>query len=152
LKALEKNPNNRYQTAAEFARALRRSSLMVEAEGVAASGSIAAPGVVVDDQVTVVMSSQPKIMPLPTRAPAIGESRGFGQLVINSEEEQPRVIDLKQDFYTIGRHSDQDIVLTSNKVSRHHARLERGLSGNYRLTDTGSRNGSWIGSYRLINN
>ncbi len=152
LKALEKNQNNRYQTAAELARALRRSSIIVEAEGVAVSGTVSGGAVVVDDQVTVVMPSQPKMMPLPTRAPAVGESREFDQLVIYSEEEQTRVIDLKQDVYTIGRHSDQDIVLTSNKVSRHHARLERGLSGNYRLTDTGSRNGSWIGSYRLINN
>jgi serine/threonine protein kinase/predicted component of type VI protein secretion system len=150
LKALEKNPNNRFQTAAELARALRRTNLVVS-DDVFALGGVSGAAVV-DDQVTVVMLAPPKDMPMATRAPAVGESREFDQLVLYSEDQQTRVIELKQDVLTIGRDSDQDIILKSNKVSRRHARLERGISGFYRLTDLGSRNGSWLGSYKLVSN
>lgn len=150
LRALEKNPNNRYQTAAELARTLRRTNLAVVAEdGLVGAG---APGVVVDNLRTVVMYAQPKVMPMPTRVPLAGESREYDQLVLYSEDQQTRVIELKQDVMTIGRDSDQDIVLNSDKVSRRHARLERGLGGIYRITDVNSRNGSWLGSYKLVAN
>jgi pSer/pThr/pTyr-binding forkhead associated (FHA) protein len=47
---------------------------------------------------------------------------------------------------TIGRTSDNDIVLDDNMVSRHHARLE--LQANtYVLTDLGSANGTWVNAY-----
>jgi serine/threonine protein kinase len=147
LKALEKNPNNRYQTAAELARALRRTSVVVAEDGIPSAGI---PGVAVDNLITAVLPAQPKAMPLPTRAPALSESHEFDRLVLYSEDQQTRAIDLKQDVLTIGRDSDQDIILNSEKVSRRHARLERGIGGVYRLTDLGSRNGSWVGGYKLV--
>ena len=49
---------------------------------------------------------------------------------------------------TIGRTSDNDIVLDDNMVSRHHARLE--LQANtYVLTDLGSANGTWVNGRRI---
>src|SRR6185369_17506027 len=53
---------------------------------------------------------------------------------------------------TVGRDKDQDIVLPSDKVSRRHARIERGLGDVYRIIDLGSKNGSYLGNYRLISN
>lgn len=147
LKALEKNPNNRYQTADEFARALRRTTVGLTADGTYSTGL---PSGVLDDQVTAVLLVAPQEMPRPTRAPVLSESQEYDRLILYSEDKQTRAIDLKQDVITIGRDHDQDIVLNSDKVSKRHARLEKGIGGIYRLTDLGSRNGSWLGNYRLV--
>lgn len=152
LKALEKNPNNRYQTAGELARALRRISPERAVDGDSPAVIGAAPGLAVEDnQVTVVLLTQPKEMPLPTRTPDV-EGSEHDRLVIYSDDQQTQVIELKQDIYTIGRDPDQDIKLNSDKITRRHAKLERGIGGVYRLTDLGSRNGSWVGNYRLVGN
>src|SRR5262249_32259599 len=148
LKALEKNPNNRYQTAAELARALRRTGVVVAEDGIPLAGG--GPGAAVDNLITAGLPAPPQTMPPPTPAPALRQSHEFDRLVLYSEDQQTRAIDLKQDVLTIGRDSDQDVVLNSEKVSRRHARLERGIGGVYRLTDLGSRNGSWVGGYKLV--
>lgn len=49
---------------------------------------------------------------------------------------------------TIGRGEDCQIVLPDPSVSRRHAKLERTADG-YRLTDTGSANGTWVGDRRI---
>ncbi|MBL8121000.1 MAG: FHA domain-containing protein, partial [Anaerolineae bacterium] len=51
-----------------------------------------------------------------------------------------------------GRDKEQDIVLPGDKVSRRHLRIERGLGNVYRVIDLGSKNGSFLGNYRLLNN
>jgi TolB protein len=49
---------------------------------------------------------------------------------------------------TIGRTSDNDIVLDDNMVSRHHARLDL-QADTYVLTDLGSANGTWVNGRRI---
>jgi len=50
---------------------------------------------------------------------------------------------LKKRDITIGRHSDNDIVLKGPRISRRHARLERAQE-TYRLVDLGSTNGTSV--------
>lgn len=150
LKALEKRANDRYQTCAELSLALQRTTAAASAEGISTGrfGSI-----VVDEQATAIMERPlPDEMPPPTRAPRPGEQREHDQLVLYSERFPTRVIVLDRDVYTIGRENDQDIVLPGDNVSRRHARLERAPGDVYRLIDFGSKNGTWLGGYRLIKN
>jgi pSer/pThr/pTyr-binding forkhead associated (FHA) protein len=49
---------------------------------------------------------------------------------------------------TIGRGSDNDLVLPDQQVSRRHARLERGPEGWF-LTDLGSTNGTYVNGQRI---
>ena len=54
-------------------------------------------------------------------------------------------IDLRGETIAIGRAVDNDIVLESPSVSRHHARIER-EGGRYILVDLGSTNGTFVES------
>ncbi|MEO8609194.1 MAG: protein kinase [Chloroflexota bacterium] len=150
LRALEKSPNDRYQTAIELSRALQRTSVWVGADG---AGSVGTFGVGVDDQITAIMGRPlPAEMVLPTRVPSPMETREHDLLVLYSEDFPTKVIPLDKNVLTVGRDKDQDIVLSSDKVSRRHARIERGLGDVYRIIDLGSKNGSYLGNYRLISN
>ena len=73
-------------------------------------------------------------------------------LVLYSENYPTKVYPLDKNVLTLGRDKDQDIVLPSDKVSRRHARIERGLGDVYRIIDLGSKNGSYLGNYRLVSN
>src|SRR6185369_1886460 len=107
----------------------------------------------VDNQATVLMPKPLSVaMPLPTRFPDIGERTDIDRLVIYSEEYPTRVIALDKNVFTIGRDPELDIVLPGDKVSRRHLRLERGLGNTYRILDVGSKNGTYVGNYKLINN
>lgn len=54
-----------------------------------------------------------------------------------------RVIPLDKPFVTIGRSLDNDVILESEDVSRHHAQIKL-RQGAYVLTDLGSANGTWV--------
>jgi hypothetical protein len=55
---------------------------------------------------------------------------------------------LTRDTYTLGRHRNNDIVISDPKVSSFHARLDRGPEG-FVLVDLKSRNGSYVNSERI---
>jgi pSer/pThr/pTyr-binding forkhead associated (FHA) protein len=50
--------------------------------------------------------------------------------------------------YTLGRHRNNDIVISDPKVSSFHARLDRSPEG-FRVVDLKSRNGSFINGRRV---
>ncbi len=52
------------------------------------------------------------------------------------------------DLASIGRGLDNDVVVEDPRVSRHHARLQRGVRG-WELTDLGSTNGSFVNGKRV---
>jgi len=54
---------------------------------------------------------------------------------------------LESDVVTIGRWSENDIVLPDREVSRHHAQIRQD-SGQYVLVDLGSKNGTLINGVR----
>jgi serine/threonine protein kinase len=150
-KMLAKNPNNRYQTAIEVARALQRLNVAgVDAE----SGDSTGGGMVaLEDMLTSYMPKPlPESMPHPTRVPSL---LGVGvqpveQLVFYSDDSPTRVLPFDRPVLTMGRADDQDVVLSGDKVSRRHLRIERGLGDIVRVIDLGSKNGTFIGGYKLI--
>ncbi len=58
-------------------------------------------------------------------------------------------IDLEyQNQWRIGRANDNDIVINHQKVSRHHAQIER-QDDRFILRDLGSANGTWLATQRI---
>jgi hypothetical protein len=55
---------------------------------------------------------------------------------------------LTRDTYTLGRHKNNDIVITDPKVSSFHARIDRTPEG-FVLVDLKSRNGSFVNARRI---
>jgi hypothetical protein len=55
---------------------------------------------------------------------------------------------LTRDTYTLGRHRNNDIVISDPKVSSFHARLDRSPEG-FVLVDLKSRNGSYVNGERI---
>ena len=55
---------------------------------------------------------------------------------------------LTRDTYTLGRHRNNDVVISDPKVSSFHARLDRSPEG-FRLVDLKSRNGSYVNGERI---
>ena len=147
LKMLEKKANDRYQTAIEVARALQRSEIGESLEGDRGGGRTLLQ---IDNQITAVMTA-PLIaeMPQPTRAPSAHPDHAL--LVFYSDDNPTRAIPMDRSVLTVGRGDGQDILLNDQRVSRQHARIEVGLGGVYRIIDLGSKNGTFLGSYRLIN-
>jgi hypothetical protein len=56
---------------------------------------------------------------------------------------------LLNDRVTVGRDSDNDIVVDDHLVSRHHARLEGQQETVYAVHDLGSTNGTWLNGQRV---
>jgi pSer/pThr/pTyr-binding forkhead associated (FHA) protein len=55
---------------------------------------------------------------------------------------------LDQQYTTIGRSIDCDVVLPKRQVSRHHAEIERD-DGGYLLRDLGSKNGTYVNGEKV---
>jgi len=148
-KALQKTPNDRYQTGIDFARALQRILPILDAE----AGDMSSLSQVLDANITQMMAEPlARHMPLLTQPPRPEGEAEHDRLVLYSEQYPTKVFDLDKPIFTIGRGDDQDIVLESGNVSRRHARIERSPDEVYRVVDVGSANGSWLGSYKLIEN
>lgn len=151
LRALEKDPNNRYQTAGELSRTLQRAlgDFARAIPGAATDASMRLASL--DDQLTVALpEALPRHMPLMTQQPVTDAQTVHDRLVLYSEQYPTRVIPIDRELFTIGRGRDQDIILDSQAVSRRHARLERAVEGTYRIIDVGSKGGSWLGEWRLV--
>jgi hypothetical protein len=55
---------------------------------------------------------------------------------------------LIRDSYTLGRHRNNDIVITDPKVSSFHGRIDRAAEG-FHIVDLKSRNGCWVNGKRM---
>ncbi|MDR2834624.1 MAG: FHA domain-containing protein [Bacteroidales bacterium] len=51
--------------------------------------------------------------------------------------------------FTIGRDSDNNIVINDSKVSRHHLQIIQDDRGNFRLSDFGSTNGTYVNGNKI---
>jgi serine/threonine protein kinase/pSer/pThr/pTyr-binding forkhead associated (FHA) protein len=143
VRCLEKEPNNRYQNAAELSRALQNILSNMQQ---ASAGAVA-----LDAMKTVAMSEQlPSQMPMYTPQPVTDDQVGYDRIVIYSEKFPTKALRLDQRVISLGRGDDQMLRLDSPRVSRRHARIERGLGNAYRIVDLNSTNGTWLGSARLM--
>lgn len=122
-KALNKNPLDRFQTAAEFHRQMRQIRL---GDPVTPSGNRLA------DEHTE--SGAP-----PLRACA---SLEFG------DGEQRRTRELNDERFTVGRLPKNDLSLRDSHISREHAVLER-VDGQWFVRDCGSRHGTFLNGARV---
>lgn len=145
VKSLAKNPNDRYQTAGEMSRDLMRLS-----GGSPASKPVEAP--VSERAPTAAMPEAPAPAPAYKPEPAKPGQGSVDRLVIYSNSQPTRTILLDKPVLIIGRDAERDVQLTGGKVSRSHARLERGADGKLRITDLGSTNGSWLNDVPLVAN
>ncbi|GAB1420215.1 hypothetical protein MASR2M15_03040 [Anaerolineales bacterium] len=147
-RALQKDPNNRYQFAIEMARALERIKNSLVGEEVV--NQVIDVG---DPQKTIILDRPiPREMPFFTRPPLIDAYQEFDTLIFYSENNPTIAVPANKDIFTVGRGEDQDIKIDSMAVSRRHARIERTAGGVYRIQDVGSQNGSWLGNYKLLTN
>ncbi len=70
------------------------------------------------------------------------------RLIVCQDGQDYRVVEFAA-AVTIGREPDNDIVLTSPQVSRHHASIDRQEDGDYLLVDHGSTNAVWLDNKRV---
>ena len=69
-------------------------------------------------------------------------------LILRPPDGAPQTIGLLRDPLTIGRHPTNHIVIDIPTVSAEHAVIEY-VGGQYRLTDRGSRNGTFVNGQRI---
>ena len=73
-----------------------------------------------------------------------------GLLVVESGPKAGARYGLEAEVVTIGRHSQADVFLDDITVSRRHAQIEQ-INGHYRVSDTGSLNGTYVNRERIDN-
>jgi hypothetical protein len=71
------------------------------------------------------------------------------RLIFTSGSREGQPVALDDARLTIGRDDDNDVQLTDEKVSRHHAEISRENGGSAVLRDLGSRNGTFVDEVRL---
>lgn len=149
LKALQKDPNERYQTASELSRDLQEAHIALSRGPELASDYITDADLLAT---MVMVSPLPPQMPMYTPQPVTPDQVGQDRLILYSEGYPTRAIVLNQSVMMLGRGDDQTIQFESKAVSRRHARLEKGFNNTYRLVDLGSTNGTWLGDKQLTPN
>ncbi|MBE9506539.1 MAG: FHA domain-containing protein, partial [Chloroflexi bacterium] len=95
----------------------------------------------------VATAETPAPPPLTAQVRLSPEGRGPAGLVIHVTGKQTRY-PLKKPTITLGRSSDNDIIVPSPVVSGHHARIQRS-DGTFLITDLGSSNGLLFGGQRV---
>lgn len=70
-------------------------------------------------------------------------------LIFKSGPLEGRIVDIGRGPLTIGRVADNDLQLSDDRVSRHHAVIEMQDAGALVLRDLGSRNGTFVDGRRL---
>ena len=85
---------------------------------------------------------------LSTREDAAPDSARRAYLLVATEGQDPVQFDLGGPLITIGRASDNDVIVDDPMVSRHHCQLKL-QHGAYGFVDLGSRNGSMVNGQRV---
>ena len=71
------------------------------------------------------------------------------RLILASGSREGQAVALDDGRLTIGRDDNNDLQITDEKVSRHHAEISRENGGSAVLRDLGSRNGTFVDEVRL---
>ncbi len=67
----------------------------------------------------------------------------FPRLIVTDSSGDVREVEIAKPEFTLGRQSDNDLVLFESRISRRHARIVKSPQG-YLLEDSGSRHGTYV--------
>ena len=126
-RALTKLPEERYPSGGDMAEALRGAMFSLEGAPTQVLQNKVEPG---EDAILSVVLTGYRIR-------------------IETPGRDPYFAKLARSALTIGRNADNDIVLPSEGVSRHHARLDAVEAG-WMVTDLGGINGTWLDDQRVL--
>jgi phosphoserine phosphatase RsbU/P len=71
-------------------------------------------------------------------------------LLVRDASGNEREVEIVRTPFTLGRQSDNDLVLLDNRISRHHAQIIQNEQG-YVIEDLGSRHGTYVNNERITN-
>lgn len=75
-------------------------------------------------------------------------SSSFPKLIVRDSFGNQREVEVTRTPFTMGRQSDNDLVLLDNRISRRHARVVQDETG-YLIEDTESRHGTYVNNERV---
>jgi eukaryotic-like serine/threonine-protein kinase len=144
LKALEKNPADRFQHTRELADALDEAMPTVH-ESTYTPESI-------EDTVSLVTQYDLDIGGAPATTgdgPGVSDaSRRQDYIQVLLPDRTVRMVQIISNEMYVGREPSTDLVLEHPKISRQHVRIQY-KDGQYWITDLNSRNGSFLGDARM---
>ena len=79
----------------------------------------------------------------------VGVSRLAGPTPAHLVLDGQRMIDLKREVFSIGRHPNNDLVLGDLRISRYHCQI-RLRQGRYTIFDNQSRSGTFVNGQRIV--
>ncbi len=145
LTCMEKEPKNRFPTAAALAEALKKVSHSTQTVHSAPSPFQGAISLFTQYQQSLVVQRGISILEefqIPVELPQ-------DRIQVLGRDKTTRSVRVKRPTMMIGRDPDNDIVLDDNKTSRHHTRVE--YSGaHYHVVDLNSTNGTYLSNKRLL--
>ncbi len=136
LTALAKEPENRHQTAEEFANILRQAATGLTDDQIAAfelDSEVSSVVTMLEERPQLLVEDQPP---------------GDYRLIVTHEDDTPLTHKLNHFRLVIGRAQDCDIPLLADNISRYHASLEW-TGSDWHITDLGSTNGTYLNEERL---
>ena len=160
LKAIEKDPNNRYQTAAALGTALAG---LMDPETEIVNPANSGDSLVTEFQASLVASQQPEAASLMTvlekesvepRGASVFGARSVpaamqARIQVVEKERASRLVTLTTATVTIGRDKDNTIPLDDDQSSRKHAQVTWDQM-QYYVTDLGSTNGTFLENTKLL--
>jgi len=146
LKALAKSPADRFSDAKALADALFGALATEVAIAAPPTALGAAVSLMTQYQQSLVEARGPSIL---AEFPQVPTDLSRDRIQIMEPNGALRSVLMKAQGLTIGRDSDNDVVIDHPKVSRHHARME--FDGtNYRVIDLDSSNGTYLANVKLL--
>ncbi len=144
IKAIAKQPDDRYQTAEAFAAALRRAATGLTAQDVTVFATSAE-----ETMVSILTQLHDEmIVERPSQMAAAATASPNERLVVSRKGETPQTYKLSSDPVLLGRSESCEVTLAADGISRHHARLERTPRG-WLVTDLSSTNGTFLDEVKL---
>ena len=146
LKALEKSPANRFLDARAMAEALVEVSQTVIAVSLPVTVCEEGGSLLTQYQESLV---KPRGASILVDFPQIPADLSQDRITIVEPNHIARSVAMKGQGLTIGRNTDNEIVLDNPQVSRHHVRIE--FDGtNYHVIDLDSKNGTYLANVKLL--